>query len=73
VIATTGRLRQSGNGLVRDASPACLRKGIEESLRALGTDHVDLYQVHWPDRKTPFAEAADGLSGFVREGKAVMT
>jgi aryl-alcohol dehydrogenase-like predicted oxidoreductase len=70
VIATKGGLRQSGNGLVRDASPAWLRKGIEESLRALGTDHVDLYQVHWPDRKTTLAETADALSGFVREGKA---
>ena len=70
VIATKGGLRHSGNGLVRDASPAWLRKGIEESLRALGTDHVDLYQVHWPDPKTPFAETADALSGFVREGKA---
>jgi aryl-alcohol dehydrogenase-like predicted oxidoreductase len=70
VIATKGGLRQSGNGLVRDASPAWLRKGIEESLRALGTDHVDLYQVHWPDRKTPFAETADALSGFVQKGKA---
>src|SRR5690349_8687255 len=58
VIATKGGLRQSGNGLVRDASPAWLRRGIEDSLRALGTDYVDLYQVHWPDRQTPFAETA---------------
>ena len=69
VIATKGGLRQTGQGLVRDASPAWLRKGIEESLQALGTDHVDLYQIHWPDRKTPFAETADALSTFVREGK----
>jgi aryl-alcohol dehydrogenase-like predicted oxidoreductase len=69
VIATKGGLRQSDTGLVRDASPAWLRKGIEESLRALGTDHVDLFQIHWPDRKTPFAETADALSAFVREGK----
>ncbi len=70
VIATKGGLRQSGNGLVRDASPAWLRKGIEGSLRSLRTDYVDLYQVHWPDRQTPFAETADALSEFVREGKA---
>jgi aryl-alcohol dehydrogenase-like predicted oxidoreductase len=70
VIATKGGLRQSGNGLVRDASPAWLRKGIEDSLRALGTEYVDLYQVHWPDPQTPFAETADALSEFVREGKA---
>ena len=69
VIATKGGLRQRENGLVRDASPAWLRKGIEDSLRALGTDYVDLYQVHWPDRQTPFAETAGALSEFVREGK----
>ena len=70
VIATKGGLRQTDKGLVRDASPAWLRKGIEGSLQALGTDYVDLYQIHWPDRKTPFAETADALSRFVQEGKA---
>lgn len=70
VIATKGGLRQSGSGLVRDASPAWLRKGIEDSLRSLGTDYVDLYQVHWPDPRTPFTETADALSEFVEEGKA---
>jgi aryl-alcohol dehydrogenase-like predicted oxidoreductase len=70
VIATKGGLRQTGKGLVRDASAAWLRKGIEESLRSLGTDYVDLYQIHWPDHQTPFAETANALSEFVREGKA---
>lgn len=70
VIATKGGLRQTGNGLVRDASPAWLRKGIEDSLRSLRTDYVDLYQVHWPDRQTPFVETAGALSAFVEEGKA---
>jgi aryl-alcohol dehydrogenase-like predicted oxidoreductase len=70
VIATKGGLRQSGNGLVRDSSAAWLRAGIESSLRALGTDYVDLYQVHWPDHATPFEETAHALDEFVREGKA---
>jgi aryl-alcohol dehydrogenase-like predicted oxidoreductase len=70
VIATKGGLRQTSKGLVRDASPAWLRKGIESSLRALGTDHVDLYQIHWPDRGTPFAETAGALNEFVLGGKA---
>jgi aryl-alcohol dehydrogenase-like predicted oxidoreductase len=58
--------------MVWSATRARLGSGrvIEESLRALDTDHVDLYQVHWPDRMTPFAETADALSEFVREGKA---
>src|SRR5579859_2094652 len=51
VIATKGGLRQEGDQLVRDASAAWLRKGLEASLRALGTDVIDLYQLHWPDPK----------------------
>jgi len=70
VIATKGGLRQTGGGLVRDASRAWLRQGIEDSLRSLGTDYVDLYQIHWPDHRTPFAETADALKEFVQEGKA---
>jgi len=70
VIATKGGLRQTGDGLVRDASRAWLRQGIEDSLRSLGTDYVDLHQIHWPDHHTPFAETAGALNEFVREGKA---
>lgn len=69
VIATKGGLRQTEAGLVRDASPAWLRKGVEDSLRFLGTDYIDLYQVHWPDPHTPFAETAGGPGECVREGK----
>jgi aryl-alcohol dehydrogenase-like predicted oxidoreductase len=70
VIATKGGLRETANGLVRDASPKWLRAGIESSLRALGTDHVDIYQVHWPDHGTPVDETARVLNEFVQEGKA---
>ncbi|HEV2075313.1 MAG TPA: aldo/keto reductase [Thermoleophilaceae bacterium] len=70
VVATKGGLRMDGDTLVRDSSPAVLRDGIEQSLRELGTDHVDLYQVHWPDHDTPFEETAAALGDFVSEGKA---
>ncbi len=68
VIATKGGLRMDGDRLVRDASPAWLRKGVEASLDALGTDHIDLYQVHWPDPATPLRETAAGLAELVGEG-----
>ena len=69
VIATKGGLRMTETGLVRDASPRWLRAGVEASLTALGVDHVDLYQVHWPDPTVPAAETAGALRELVAEGK----
>lgn len=70
VIATKGGLRvDEEEGLVRDSSPAWLREGVEQSLRALDLDHIDIYQVHWPDPKTPFAETAAALQELVEAGK----
>ena len=69
VIATKGGLRMTDQGLVRDASPDFLRAGLEDSLRALDVDYVDIYQVHWPDPGVPFAETAGGLEQLVQEGK----
>jgi aryl-alcohol dehydrogenase-like predicted oxidoreductase len=70
VVATKGGLRRDADGKVgRDSSAGALRRDLEASLRFLGTDYVDLYQVHWPDPATPFAETAEALDTFVREGK----
>src|SRR5271155_5904649 len=69
VIATKGGLRMTDDGLVRDSSRAWLRSGVEDSLRALGIDHIDVYQVHWPDPKVPFPETAAALQELVEEGK----
>jgi aryl-alcohol dehydrogenase-like predicted oxidoreductase len=70
VIASKGGLRMDDEeGLVRDSSPAWLREGVEQSLQALEVDHLDLYQVHWPDPDTPFAETARALQELVDEGK----
>ena len=69
VIATKGGLRMSDDGLVRDSSPAWLRSGVDGSLRALGVDQIDVYQVHWPDPNVPLAETAGTLQELVDEGK----
>ncbi len=53
----------------RDASPARIRQEIEDSLRRLRTDIIDLYQVHWPDPDTPIAETAGVLEDLRRAGK----
>lgn len=70
VIATKGGLRPTNRGGVeRDASPEWIRHGVEASLKALGSDYIDLYQIHWPDPHTPFAETAGALSELVAAGK----
>lgn len=69
VIATKGGLRQSGSGVTRDASAEWIRHGVEESLRALDTDYIDLYQIHWPDPNIAFAETTDALAKLVADGK----
>jgi aryl-alcohol dehydrogenase-like predicted oxidoreductase len=69
VIATKGGLRADGGETRRDSSPQWLREGVDRSLEALGVEHIDLYQVHWPDPDTPFAETAGTLQELVDEGK----
>jgi aryl-alcohol dehydrogenase-like predicted oxidoreductase len=51
------------------AGPAYVRRAAEDSLRRLGTDHIDLYQLHQPDPKTPIAETLEALDDLVRAGK----
>lgn len=70
VIGTKGGLRMDeSEGLVRDASPEWLRSGVDSSLETLGIERIDLYQIHWPDPKTPFAETAGALGELVEAGK----
>ncbi len=69
VIATKGGLRPVDGGVERDSSPDWLRRGVDASLEALGVDHIDLYQVHWPDPDTPLAETAAALAQLQDEGK----
>lgn len=66
VIATKGGLRPDDTP---NSKADFLRSCVESSLRELGVDHIDLYQVHWPDRSTPFEEAAETLRQLVQEGK----
>lgn len=46
-----------------------LRKALEGSLRRLGTDYIDLYQIHWPDHGMRAEDTLEELDNFVREGK----
>jgi aryl-alcohol dehydrogenase-like predicted oxidoreductase len=66
VIATKGGIL---GDRPRDSSRQALRSGVESSLRAMKIDHIDLYQVHWPDEDTPFEDTAGYLQELVDEGK----
>ncbi len=53
----------------KGAKPAYVRQALEDSLRRLGTDHIDLYQLHAPDPDTPIADTMAALDEHVRAGK----
>ncbi|HEV3268440.1 MAG TPA: aldo/keto reductase [Acidimicrobiales bacterium] len=51
------------------ASPDYVRAACEDSLRRLGTDYIDLYQLHYPDDTVPIADTLGALRGLVEAGK----
>jgi aryl-alcohol dehydrogenase-like predicted oxidoreductase len=68
VVATKGGI-DPGADRSRRGDRGFLRAGVEQSLDKLGVDHIDVYQVHWPDPDTPFGETAAALAELVDEGK----
>jgi aryl-alcohol dehydrogenase-like predicted oxidoreductase len=67
ILATKFGNEMEGQG--KGASPEYIRKAIEASLRRLGTDTIDLYQLHTPDSSVPMTETLDTLNDLVQEGK----
>ena len=53
----------------RGAHPNYVKRAIEDSLRRLGTDYIDLYQLHKPDPTVPIEDTLGALDDLVREGK----
>jgi aryl-alcohol dehydrogenase-like predicted oxidoreductase len=70
VIATKGGLTRTGpNQWPRDGRPEHLREACEGSLRRLGLERIDLYQLHAPDPKVPYEESVGALKELQEEGK----
>ena len=67
VIAT--KFGMPVDGRRRGAKPDYVRRAVEESLRRLQTDRIDLYQLHQPDPETPIADTLGALDDLVRAGK----
>jgi aryl-alcohol dehydrogenase-like predicted oxidoreductase len=69
VIATKVGLEWRDGKIFRNASRDRINREIEESLQRLRTDHIDIYQVHWPDPLTPIEETAEAMHNLYKEGK----
>ena len=71
VVATKGRFRMSPGPNGTGASRLRIQRAIDASLTRLGTDRIDLYQIHMQDRTTPEEELVRALDDAVRAGKVV--
>jgi aryl-alcohol dehydrogenase-like predicted oxidoreductase len=69
LIATKVGLDWRDGRPFRQASRKRILREIEDSLRRLRTDHIDIYQVHWPDPLVPIEETADAMHTLFRQGK----
>lgn len=69
VVATKGGLRRPRGGWVVDGRPEFLRASLEQSLKALDTDCITLYQLHAVDPKVGLDASLDALIDFQKEGK----
>src|SRR6266852_9897534 len=68
-IATKTGLGWRDGKPYRDASRARIMDEVEDSLRRLQTDYIDIYQVHWPDPLVTVEETADAMHALLRQGK----
>jgi aryl-alcohol dehydrogenase-like predicted oxidoreductase len=70
VVATKVGLEWDADGNVRrNASRARILREVDDSLRRLRTDTIDIYQVHWPDSATPIEETAQAMAELFQAGK----
>src|ERR1700691_2081550 len=69
LIATKVGLGWADGDVFRDATRARILREIEDSLRRLQTDYIDIYQVHWPDPLVAIEETADAMHDLLQRGK----
>jgi aryl-alcohol dehydrogenase-like predicted oxidoreductase len=69
IIATKAGLEWRDGKVFRNASRARIMRELEDSLRRLRTDYIDIYQVHWPDPLVPIEETAETMGALYRQGR----
>lgn len=68
-IATKAGLEWHNENVIRNASRARILREVEDSLRRLRTDYIDVYQVHWPDPTVSIEETAGAMQTLFKQGK----
>ena len=68
-VATKAGLEWTADQVFANSSPERIQREFEDSLRRLGTDYVDLYQIHWPDTTLPVERAAEVLLDLFEQRK----
>jgi aryl-alcohol dehydrogenase-like predicted oxidoreductase len=69
VIATKTGLEWRDGKIYRNATRARIMQEVDDSLRRLRTDYIDIYQVHWPDPLVPVEETAEAMRLLYEQGK----
>lgn len=69
IVATKGGLTRPGGSWQRKGDPDHLRRACDRSLQALGVERIDLYQLHAPDSRVPFADTVGTLAELKQKGK----
>jgi len=69
VIATKTGLEWRDGKVYRNATRERIMQEVDDSLRRLRTDYIDIYQVHWPDPKVPVEETAEAMRSLYEAGK----
>jgi aryl-alcohol dehydrogenase-like predicted oxidoreductase len=69
LIATKVGLEWKDGRVFRNASRARILQEVEDSLRRLRTDYIDVYQVHWPDPQVSIEETAEAMRTLLENGK----
>ena len=69
IVTTKVGLDWLNDKVFRNASWKRVRQEVEDSLRRLQTDYIDVYMIHWPDPLVPFKETAEVMDNLMKEGK----
>lgn len=69
IVATKCGVVRTSDDFLRDLKPESLSREIDDSLRRLGVEAIDLWQIHWPDPNTPLEESLEAIARIKEQGK----